>query len=151
MYLMPNGILEILRSMVSINTLVRICKQPISWVVSYVGSQYEDSLTYIKNQTLSDADRRVELLDNRTEGSFRELCQAVVSLRLLFEVSENLRTRKRISNVSQFFNLQRRLGTRTVNEMMDIMSKRSMRRRRQMKLLDAGWPTGIVQLRRQRR
>ncbi|MCC8951383.1 hypothetical protein H8A97_41660 [Bradyrhizobium sp. Arg62] len=112
---------------ISINTLVRICKQPISWVVSYVGSQYEDSLTYIRNQTLSDADRRVELLDNRSAESFRELCQAVVSLRLLFEVSERLRTRKRVSHVSQFFNLRRRLGTRTVNEMMDIMSKRSMR------------------------
>jgi hypothetical protein len=112
---------------VSINTLVRICKHPISWVVSYVGWQFEDSLTYIKNQTLSDADRRVESLDRRSEGSFRELCQAVVSLRLLFESSESIRTRKRLSNVSEFFDLRRRLGSRSVNDMMDSISRRSMR------------------------
>lgn len=112
---------------ISINSLVRTCKHPTSWVVSYVGWQFEDSLTYIKNQSLSDADRRVESLDRRSGETFRELCQAVVSLRLLFEVSESLRTRKRLSNVSQFFDLGRSLGTRTVNEMMDALSKRSMR------------------------
>ena len=110
---------------ISVNTLVRICKSPVSWVVSYVGSQFEDSKTYIDRQSLSDADRRVESLDQRSKETFRELCQAVVSLRLLFDVSETLRTKRRVNKIEKFFSLERRLGTRSVNEMFDIIVRRS--------------------------
>ena len=112
---------------VSINTLVRVCKAPVSWVVSYVGSQFEDSKTYIDRQTLSDADRRVESLDSRSKETFRELCQAVVSLRLLFDVSESMRTKRRVTDIKSFFALRQRLGLRSVNEMFDIMTRRSVR------------------------
>lgn len=110
----------------SINTLVRTAKHPVSWVISYVGSLFENSRTYLEHQPLTDADRRVISLDSRDEKDFRELCQAVVSLRLMFSISERARTTRRIKNVSEFFPLRDRLGERSVNEIMEQMIKKSI-------------------------
>lgn len=110
---------------VSLNTLVRNSKFPVSWVVSYVGSLFENSRTYLEQQPLTDADRRVISLDSRNENDFRELCQAVVSLRLMFSVSEQARTSRAVKEVSDFFPLDARLGSRSVNDIMGQMIKRS--------------------------
>ncbi|MDA9416424.1 hypothetical protein XH81_16430 [Bradyrhizobium sp. CCBAU 25360] len=110
---------------VSLNTLVRNSKFPVSWVVSYVGSLFENSRTYLEQQPLTDADRRVISLDSRNESDFRELCQAVVSLRLMFSVSEQARTFRSVKEVSEFFPLDARLGSRSVNDIMEQMIKRS--------------------------
>ncbi|MDF0522028.1 hypothetical protein P0R31_32815 [Bradyrhizobium yuanmingense] len=110
---------------VSLNTLVRNSKFPVSWVVSYVGSLFENSRTYLEQQPLTDADRRVISLDSRNESDYRELCQAVVSLRLMFSVSEQARTLRSVKEVSDFFPLDARLGSRSVNDIMEQMIKRS--------------------------
>ncbi|MBF9234446.1 ORC-CDC6 family AAA ATPase [Microvirga alba] len=109
----------------SINTLVRISRFPISWVVSYVGAFFESTETFIDQQPLTEADRKVISLDSRNEDDFRELCQAVVSLRLLFSVSENVRNTNKSDNISDFFPLPVRLGRRDVNDMAAVMLQRS--------------------------
>ncbi len=111
---------------ISINTLVRTCSSPVSWVISYVGSQFENSRTYIEQQPLTDADRRVISLDLRSDESFRELCQSVVSLRLLFDVSESVRNKRSKARIHDFFALDTRLGFRDINDIMGNIVKRSV-------------------------
>jgi len=72
----------------SLNSLVRLSRAPCSWVVSSVGGGRDDSDTFIESQPLTDADRRVISLDGRNERNFRQLCQSVVSLRLIFSMPE---------------------------------------------------------------
>ncbi|WP_139017498.1 hypothetical protein [Bradyrhizobium sp. STM 3809] len=110
---------------VSLNTLVRNSKAPVSWVVSYVGSLFENSRTYLEQQPLTDADRRVISLDSRKDTDFRELCQAVVSLRLMFSVSEQARNARNVGDLKDFFPLETRLGSRNVNDLMEQMLRRS--------------------------
>lgn len=110
----------------SLNTLVRASRAPVSWVISSVGAAHDDSDTFIEAQPLTDADRKVLPLDNRDTTDFRELCQSVVSLRLLFSLPDDLRQVDGQA-VSSFFDLTERLGTRDVNEMMSQLVRRSHR------------------------
>jgi len=109
----------------SINTLVRNSRFPVSWVVSYVGAFFESTETFIAQQPLTEADRRVISLDSRKDEDFRELCQAVVSLRLLFSVSECVRLEFAPTRISEFFPLATRLGWRDVNDVMAVIAQRS--------------------------
>lgn len=120
----------------SINTLVRMSQYPVSWVVSSVGALFDSTETFIEQQPLTDADRRVIYLDKRTEKDFRELCQAVVSLRLMFSVSEQARISFGHADLSEFFPLADRtnetgtlrpgrLGNRTVNDIMETIAAKS--------------------------
>jgi hypothetical protein len=105
----------------SVNTLVRLSRSPVSWVISSVGTTYDDNATFIESQPLTDADRRVISLDERDILGFRQLCQSVVSLRLLFSLWPEISQDK----LSSFFNFDQRLGTRDVNDMMGVMIRRS--------------------------
>ena len=109
----------------SINTLVRVCKFPISWVVSGVGSFFDSTETFIEQQPLTDADRGVVLLDRRKDDDFRELFQAVVSLRLMFSTSKPSNGPPPEEPIAEFFPLRGRLGRRSVNDMMSIIAQRS--------------------------
>lgn len=120
----------------SVNTLVRISQYPVSWVISSVGALFDSTDTFIEQQPLTDADRRVIKLDQRTEAEFRELCQAVVSLRLMFSVSEQARTNFGTADLAEFFPLadrsdstgkvrSGRLGNRSVNDIMEVIAARS--------------------------
>ncbi len=109
----------------SINTLVRISRHPVSWVISYVGSSFESSETFIAQQPLTDADRRVRSLDDRKEDDFKELCEAVVSLRLLFSISPEARPNLNEFEVQKFFSLSSRLRTRSINETIALMVAKS--------------------------
>ncbi len=100
----------------SLNTLVRASSHPVAWVVSSVGSLFDTSETYIGQQPLTDHDRRIVTLDSRDPTEFRALCQAVLSLRLYFAVSEEARRRYQ-GPVEDFFPLDARLGTRDVNDL----------------------------------
>nr|WP_265517936.1 hypothetical protein [Nitratireductor luteus] len=111
----------------SLNTLVRLSRAPVSWVISSVGAVLDDSDTFIEAQPLTDADRKVLLLDNRDTADFRSLCQSVVSLRLLFSLPDDLRQVHTPDDVSGFFDLNQRLGTRDVNDMMWQLVRRSHR------------------------
>ncbi|WP_306303070.1 hypothetical protein [Sphingobium fuliginis] len=102
----------------SINSLVRLSRAPCSWVVSSVGGGRDDSETFIESQPLTDADRRVISLDGRDENEFRQLCQSVVSLRLIFSLPPEARPYLSQTEVSSFFDLQQRLGRWDVNDMM---------------------------------
>lgn len=108
----------------SLNTLVRKSRHPLSWVVSSVGSFYETSETFILQQPLTDADRRVVTLDTRDEGEFKVICQAVLSLRLLFAVSSEVRE-SYDGRLEDFFSLPKRLGYKRVNDLMATMVRRS--------------------------
>jgi hypothetical protein len=109
----------------SVNTLVRMSRSPVSWVISAVGALFDSTKTFIEQQHLTDADRRVISLDERDDKDFSEICQAVVSLRLLFSVSEGVRISHRSRPVLEFFKLGVRFGHRTVNEIMAIMASSS--------------------------
>lgn len=111
----------------SVNTLVRTSRFPISWVVSSVGGIFDNTETYIDQQPLTDADRKVLSLDSRHDKDFRELCQAVASLRLLF-ASTNSKERSESTKIREFFSLQSRLGRRSVNDMMSVIASRSTAR-----------------------
>jgi len=108
----------------SINSLVRKARFPISWVVSSVGSFLESRSTYIPQQQLTDADRRVVSLDDRKTKDFRQLCEAVVGLRLLYSLPPALRG-DRGANVERVFPLDVRLGAQDVNETIRIIVNRS--------------------------
>lgn len=98
----------------SLNTLVRASRAPVSWVISSVGAAHDDSDTFIEAQPLTDADRKVLPLDNRNTTDFRELCQSVVSLRLLFSLPDDLRQVDG-QGISSFFDLTERLGAQCRN------------------------------------
>jgi len=108
----------------SINSLVRKAKFPISWVVSSVGSFLESRSTYIPQQQLTDADRRVVSLDDRKTKDFRQLCQAVVGLRLLYSLPPGQRG-ERGAQIDRVFPLDIRLGTQDVNETIRLIVNRS--------------------------
>jgi hypothetical protein len=108
----------------SLNTLVRKSRHPVSWVVSSVGSFYETSDTFILQQPLTDADRRVVTLDTREEYEFKKICQAVLSLRLLFAVSSDVRDNYH-GELQDFFPLERRLGYKSVNDLMAAIIRKS--------------------------
>lgn len=99
----------------AINSLVRLARFPLSWVISSVGSFLESRSTYIPQQQLTDADRRVVSLDDRQPTDFRELCQAVVGLRLLYAIPAHARL-DRGTNIDKVFPLDTRLGQQDVNE-----------------------------------
>lgn len=109
----------------SLNSLVRTSQFPVSWVVSSVGAFYDSTETFLGQQPLTDADRRIVSLDDRGDEDFRELCQAVVSLRLLFSMSESARVSHANKPLADFFPLHARLGRRGVNDMMTVIAQRS--------------------------
>lgn len=111
----------------SLNSLVRLSRAPCSWVVSSVGGGRDDSETFIELQPLTDADRRVISLDGRNESAFRELCQSVVSLRLIFSLPQTARPTLSQAEITSFFDLQQRLGRWDVNDMMAALVNRSAR------------------------
>ncbi|WP_425348650.1 hypothetical protein [Rhizobium bangladeshense] len=109
----------------SVNTLVRKSRFPISWVVCSVGEAIEAGDTFIDEQPLTDADRRVLSLDDRRSPEFLALCEAVASLRVYFSIKEDRRPPISGSEVANYFSLKSRLGTVVVNDMIDTMIKRS--------------------------
>lgn len=119
----------------SVNTLVRISQYPVSWVVSSVGALFNSTDTYLEQQPLTDADRRIIHLDKRTDDDFRNLCQSVVSLRLLFSLSEKAKADHASTELADFFPLADsteqngrpgRLGSRFVNDVMETIASKSM-------------------------
>jgi hypothetical protein len=99
----------------SVNSLVRTSNYPVAWVLSSVGSFFDTSETYIPQQPLTDHDRRIVTLDARNDEEFRSLCQSVLSLRLYFAVSDQVRT-SYTGPLENFFDLRTRLGNRDVND-----------------------------------
>ena len=106
----------------SLNTLVRTSTHPVSWVVSSVGSLFDTSDTYIDQQPLTDHDRRIVTLDARDPTEFRALCQAVLSLRLYFAVSDGAREGSEVP-IQDFFPLEGRLGSRDVNDLFAAIAR----------------------------
>lgn len=117
----------------TVNTLVRVAKHPILWVVSYVGSLVNNTSTLIASQPLTNADRRNVYLDptgvefDRKE--FETLCQSVVDFRLYYALSEGARKRHRQSTPAGLFPLRGRLGDVRVNDIFDRIVSRLLKRR----------------------
>lgn len=64
-----------------LNTMLRVSKTPVFFVVSYVSMPSDSSTTLIKNITLQSADRELIRLDEVTEKDFRELAEGVATIR----------------------------------------------------------------------
>jgi len=109
----------------SINTLVRKSRFPISWIVSTAGSNSDIGDTFIAQQPLTDADRRVLSLDDRDRSDFKALCEAVCSLRTYFCISAARRPEVTAAAITSFFPLEARLGTQDVNDIIGQMLRRS--------------------------
>ncbi len=109
----------------TVNTLVRKSRFPISWVVSSVAIGTEASSTFINEQPLTDADRRVISLNSRNENEFKELCESVASLRVYFSLPEHARPQLDGRELRQVFPLLEKFGHRTVNEIIHVILRRS--------------------------
>lgn len=109
----------------SVNTLVRKSKFPISWVICSVGEAVEAGETFIDEQPLTDADRRVVSLDDRDRPEFQALCEAVASLRVYFSLGQDRRPAVTGPEVERYFSLKTRLGTVVVNDIIETMISRS--------------------------
>ncbi len=109
----------------SLNTLVRLSRSPIFFIVSSVDTVRFDSRTFIAAQPLTDADRVVISLNDRDDKAFKELCQAVVSLRLLSAASPAEQAKLGRKNPTKFFDLDDRLGSENVNSVIATIVKRS--------------------------
>ena len=109
----------------SLNTLVRLSRSPVFWIVSSVDTVRFDSKTFISAQPLTDADRAVISLNDREDKAFKELCQAVVSLRLLSTASPAEQNRLGKTKPTDFFDLDGRLGVENVNSVIATMVRRS--------------------------
>lgn len=69
---------------VFLNTIVRKAKFPVAWVLSYVDEQYDTTTTYINDQGLTDADRKVRYIDTFASIEFETFCEQVADLRLSY-------------------------------------------------------------------
>ena len=108
----------------SLNTLVRLSKSPISWVISSVGEANEASETFLDAQPLTDADRLVRSLNDRNDRDFLELCQSVISLRIYFALPVELRP-DQSRDLREIFDLEERLGDVSVNSLIQQILRRS--------------------------
>lgn len=109
----------------SLNTLVRKSRFPISWVLCSVGDSVHVGETFLHQQPLTDADRRVISLDERERNSFFDICQAVASLRSYFSLPEEKRPIVDRDKIAEFFPLRGRLGTQDVNDIFSAIISRS--------------------------
>ncbi len=113
------------QQLMSINTLVRKSRFPISWVITAVGDALDSGETFMPQQPLTDADRKVISLDARRRADFGNLCEAVASLRTYFSLPVDKRPQVGRRQIAKFFDLERRLGKQDVNDTIGLMIRRS--------------------------
>lgn len=111
----------------SINTMVRKSRFPVSWVICAVGDSIEGGDTFIKEQPLTDADRRVISLDERDRPEFLSLCEAVASLRTYFSLPQSERPPVTGETIARQFSLREKLGVVGVNDILGMILARSTR------------------------
>ncbi|MGP9820030.1 ORC-CDC6 family AAA ATPase [Salinarimonas sp. NSM] len=109
----------------SLNTMVRVRKFPISWVVCAVGDAIEGADTFLPEQPLTDADRVVVPLDFRVKEDFYKLCEAVSSLRVFFSLPPSDRPKVTGKTIASIFSLDEKLGSSSVNDILHLMIRRS--------------------------
>src|SRR5690606_34128304 len=71
-----------------LNTMLRLSKAPLFFVVSFVSYPKDATSTLIANLTLQQADRELIPLDDMTEREFRELVEGVASVRVQHQLSQ---------------------------------------------------------------
>ena len=111
----------------SLNSLVRQSRTPVSWVIASVGKSQWASETFLNSQPLTDADRSIISLDRRPKEDFKSLCEAVVSMRLLFSLPDHDRPTLGADELKSFFSLDLRLGAMDVNGMIAKLIAKSNR------------------------
>jgi hypothetical protein len=111
----------------SINTMVRKSRFPVSWVICAVGETIEGGDTFIEEQPLTDADRRVISLDERDRPEFVSLCEAVASLRTYFSLPQSDRPPVTGDTIARQFSLREKLGVVGVNDILSVILSRSTR------------------------
>lgn len=102
-----------------LNTLVRLHKHPVFWILSFVDRQYEATATLIQNQDLTDADRKIFFLDEMPYHEFKEFCEKVSAIRFKYlERQLNLRQRE------EGFSLENILGSTKINDLLLVDEER---------------------------
>ena len=91
-----------------LNTVVRLSRWPLFYVICFVGRPDDISGTYLPNLTLADDDRQLLLLDEMDDVTFRTLGEGVASVRI--QEIEKDPTLK--------FNTRRCFGKLKINELM---------------------------------
>jgi hypothetical protein len=65
-----------------VNTMLRLSRTPLFFVVSFVSHPIDPTTTLISGLSLQQADRELVLLDDLTEKEFRQLVEGVASVRV---------------------------------------------------------------------
>lgn len=77
---------------IALNDLVRLAKDPIFWIISYVGNTFDATSGSHSSYNLSITDRQVINLDMSKKADFIQLCEAVSSLRYFYSLDEERRS-----------------------------------------------------------
>lgn len=95
-----------------INTGVRLSKEHVSFVISYVDALVDITNTLIPKLTLQKADIQLTNLDNMTDNEFKELAEGVASIRI-----------KKISPKCDSFDMEKCFGSLDINSILyDMLS-----------------------------
>jgi hypothetical protein len=91
-----------------INTMTRLGAAPVFFVLSFVAQTHVLTGTLLPDLTLSEADRRLVVLDEMTEASFRQLAEGV----------SNVRIRATLGRPHVNFDIYRSLGRLSINGLL---------------------------------
>lgn len=104
-----------LRQQQVVNTLIRICEFPISYIVSYVGTPLDSTTTVHEALSQQRADRHVVDLDLLKRQDFESLCNGVASSRVNAELGDK----------AEEFSTEKVLGRLDLNFLVEVIVAKS--------------------------
>lgn len=122
---------EVLNSQqrMTINSMVRNSRHPITWVICSVGDAVASVDTYLDNQKMAEADRRILLLNDRDPKEFASLCEVVANMRLLMAKYPAASAFSKLqSDNFKELSLKNKFGETLVNEMIHGIVTRSVKK-----------------------
>ena len=99
----------------TVNTLVRLCEWPVSYVVSFVGQPRDVTTTLFPKLSQQKADCNIQYLDDLGRNEFKKLCEGVATVRI----------RSAVNNDSLIFDSSKVLGDLDLNGLVESMVNRS--------------------------
>ena len=113
--------------LIVLNTMVRLSKSPLFFVVSFVSAPSDATTTLVPGLTLQQADRELVPLDKLTESEFRELVEGVATVRINHALGSDDAT----------FRCVRVLGSLDINAMLEDILGESVSPKAHALLADA--------------
>lgn len=144
-----------LRQQRVINSMVRLAKWPVFYLVAYVSRPLDATTTYLAGQTLQHADRQILARDDIKDREFKQLAEGVANVRIRSMLNKRvvLNTKRLLGKLDIDDLLERILRTSVNPEFVDLLeeAKRStkpgssppiyetyLQRKRPELLLDSG-------------